>query len=167
MLIVRSLATMFTLLFLVGGGVVLGVICGRAYRRSRIQGKMPPKHKGLKLEVLAGDFTVCKVADYSGVNLTDKYCFIGKTGEENSLVCETSRVPANTAEREDGWRALRAAGTLDFSLIGILAELSAVLARKQIGIFVVSTYNTDYIFVKKDRLEEAVKALEAAGYPVI
>jgi hypothetical protein len=158
---------MFTLLFLVGGGVVLGVICGRAYRRSRMQGKMPPKHKGLKLEVLAGDFTVCKVADYSGVNLTDKYCFIGKTGEENSLVCETSRVPSNTAEREDGWRALRAAGTLDFSLIGILAELSAVLARRQIRIFVVSTYNTDYIFVKKDRLEEAVKALEAAGYPVI
>ncbi|MBR5313197.1 MAG: ACT domain-containing protein [Clostridia bacterium] len=121
----------------------------------------------MKLEVLAGDFTVCKVADYSGVDLADKYCFIGKTCEENSLVCETSRVPANTAEREDGWRALRVAGTLDFSLIGILAQLSAVLARKQIGIFVVSTYNTDYIFLKKDRLDEAVKALETAGYPVI
>jgi hypothetical protein len=160
-----SITTFLLLLPLIG--CLVGVICGRAYKRSRMQGKMPPKHKGLKLEVLAGDFTVCKVADYSGVNLTDKYCFIGKTGEENSLVCETSRVPSNTAEREDGWRALRAAGTLDFSLIGILAELSAVLARKQIGIFVVSTYNTDYIFVKKDRFEEAVKALEAAGYPVV
>ena len=148
-------------------GCLVGILCGRAYRRSRMQGKMPPKHKGLKLEVLSGDFTVCKVADYSGVDLADKYCFIGKTGEENSLVCETSRVPANTAEREDGWRALRVAGTLDFSLIGVLAQLSAVLARKQIGIFVVSTYNTDYIFLKKDRLDEAVKALEAAGYPVI
>lgn len=160
-----GITTLLLLLPLIG--CILGVICGRAYRRSRMQGKMPPKHKGLKLEVLAGDFTVCKVTDYSGVNPADKYCFVGKTGEENSLVCETSRVPANTTEREDGWRALRVAGKLDFALIGILAELSAVLARKNIGIFAVSTYNTDYIFLKKDRLEDAVSALEAAGYPVV
>ena len=158
--------TVFLLLFPLIG-CLIGVLCGRRYKRSRMRGKMPPKHKGLKLEVLAGDFTVCKVTDYSGVNLNDKYCFIGKTVEENSLVCETSRGPANTAEREDGWRALRVAGTLDFARVGILAELSAVLARKEIGIFAVSTYNTDYIFLKKDRLDEAVSALEAAGYPVV
>ncbi|MBQ2278002.1 MAG: hypothetical protein II333_05470, partial [Clostridia bacterium] len=62
-----NITTFLLLLPLIG--CLLGVICGRAYRRSRMQGKMPPKHKGLKLEVLAGDFTVCKVADYSGVNL--------------------------------------------------------------------------------------------------
>lgn len=160
-----NITTVLLLLFLIG--CLIGVLCGRTYRRRRVQGKMPPKHQGLKLEVLAGDFTVCRVTDYSGVNLTDKYCFIGKTCEENSLVCETSRVPANTEKREDGWRALRVAGTLDFSLVGILAQLSAVLARKNIGIFAVSTYNTDYIFLKKDRLDEAVKAFEAAGYTVV
>ncbi len=159
--------TVFLLLILAVVGAIAGFIGGRIYKKSRMQGKMTPKHKGLKLEVLAGDFTVCKVTDYGGVNLTDKYCFIGKTGEENSLVCETSRVPANTTEREDGWRALRIAGKLDFALVGILAELSAVLARKNIGIFAVSTYNTDYIFLKKARLDEAVSALEAAGYPVV
>ena len=160
-----NITTVLLLLFLTG--CLIGVLCGRTYRRRRMRGKLPAKHQGLKLEVLAGDFTVCRVADYIGVNLTDKYCFIGKTGEENSLVCETSRVPANTEKREDGWRALRVAGTLDFSLVGILAELSAVLARKNIGIFAVSTYNTDYIFLKKDRLDEAVKAFEAAGYTVV
>lgn len=167
MLIVRSLVTILNLILLVGGGVIAGVLCGRAYKRSRMQTKVTPKHKGLKLEALAGNFTVCKVTDYSGVNLSDKYCFIGKTGEENSLVCETSRVPANTTEREDDWRALRVAGKLDFALVGILAELSAVLARQNIGIFAVSTYNTDYIFLKKSRFEEAAAALEKAGYPVV
>ena len=161
------IVTLINMFLLVGAGAFLGVLCGRAYKRSRMQGKLPQKHKGLKLEVLAGDFTVCKVTDYRGVDLSDRYCFVGKTNEENSLVCETSRVPENTTERVDGWRALRVAGTLDFALVGILAELSAVLARKNIGIFAVSTYNTDYIFLKKVCLEEAVKALETAGYKVV
>ncbi len=161
------LVQLFNLIVLAAVGCIIGVICGRAYKRSRMQGKVPPKHKGLKLQVLARDFTVCKVMDYSGVDLAAKYCFVGKTDEENSLVCETSRVPANTTEREDGWRALRIAGTLDFSLVGILAELSAVLARNKIGIFAVSTYNTDYIFVKKDRLDDAVRVLQQTGYTVV
>lgn len=161
------LVQLINLLLLVGGGAIIGVICGRAYKRRRMQAKATPMHKGLKLEVLARDFTVCKVTDYSGVDLADRFCFVGKTEEENSLVCETSRVPANTTEREDGWRVLRIAGTLDFSLVGILAELSGVLARQNIGIFAVSTYNTDYIFLKKDRLDDAVRALEAAGYTVV
>lgn len=166
MLIARSLLIIINLLLLLGGGLIVGVLCGRAYKRRRMQTNVTPKYKGLTLEALAGTFTVCKVTDYSGVNLSDKYCFIGKTGEENSLVCETSRVPANTTEREDDWRALRVAGKLDFALVGILAELSAVLARRNIGIFAVSTYNTDYIFLKNARFEEAVSALEKAGYPV-
>lgn len=164
--IVGTLVTIINLLLLIAPGAIIGVLCGRAYKRRRMQAKVTPKHKGLTLEALAGNFTVCKVTDYSGVNLSDKYCFIGKTGEENSLVCETSRVPANTTEREDDWRALRVAGKLDFALVGVLAELSAVLARQNIGIFAVSTYNTDYIFLKNARFEEAVSALEKAGYPV-
>ncbi len=147
-------------------GAIAGFIGGRIYKKSRMRARMP-KHRGLKIEVLARDFTVCKVTDYSGVDLTERFCFVGKTDEENSLVCETSRVPSNTTERADGWRALRIAGTLDFSLVGILAELSAVLACQNIGIFAVSTYNTDYILLKKDRLEDAVRELEAAGYTVV
>lgn len=160
----RIAHTLFQLLLIAVLGFVIGSLCGRKYRKSRTP---HPNHKNLRLEVLARDFTVCKVTDYAAVDLADKYCFIGKTDAENSLVCETSRVPPNTTEREDNWRALRISGTLDFSLIGILAEISTVLARQKIGIFAVSTYNTDYIFLKKDRLDDAVRALESAGYSVV
>ena len=70
--------------------------------------------------------------------------------------------------RDDGWRAFRVEeGPLDFSLVGILARISAVLAENQIGIFAVSTFNTDYILVKKDNFPKAQKALISAGYIVI
>ena len=158
--------TIVLLLLLAVIGALAGFIGGWIYKKSRMRARMP-KQKGLKIEVLARDFTVCKVTDYSGVRLSDRFCFVGKTDEENSLVCETSCVPSNTTERADGWRALRIAGTLDFALVGILADLSAVLAREKIGIFAVSTYNTDYILLKKDRIDDAVRALEAAGYTVV
>ena len=69
--------------------------------------------------------------------------FTAKTDEENFLVCLTKDVPPNATERDDGWRTFRIQGTLDFSLIGILSEISGILADNKIGIFAVSTYNTD------------------------
>lgn len=63
-------------------------------------------------------FSVCKVADYSKVNLESDFCFIGKTDEENSLVCLTEAVPDNTTERDDGWKAFRIQGVLDFHWLG-------------------------------------------------
>ena len=58
-------------------------------------------------------------------------------------MCLTKDVPPNATERDDGWRTFRIQGTLDFSLIGILSEISGILADNKIGIFAVSTYNTD------------------------
>ena len=69
-------------------------------------------------------------------------------------------------ERDDGWKALRIIGILDFSLIGILARISSVLAENRIGIFAVSTFNTDYIFVKKNDFDKSIKALEDAGFSI-
>ena len=111
-------------------------------------------------------FSVCKVADYSGVDLTKPFCFTGTTDEENSLVCPETLVPANTIERDDGWRGFRIKGQLDFSLIGILARISEVLASNEIGIFAISTFNTDYILTKEENFEKAKKALENAGYVI-
>ena len=76
--------------------------------------------------------------------------FCGKTDEELSLVCLTKDVPAAAEPRDDGWKAFRIQGVLDFSLMGILSKLSGILAENHIGIFAVSTYNTDYILVKKE-----------------
>ena len=77
--------------------------------------------------------TVCKVASIREIDLDAGFCFIGKTDEELSLVCETKNVPASAAEREDGWRAFRVRGVLDFSLVGILAGLTRALAERGIA----------------------------------
>jgi len=121
----------------------------------------------MEIKILDDNFSVCKVTDYSFVDLKSQYCFIGKTDEENSLVCMTDDVPANTTERDDGWRAFRIQGILDFSLIGILSEISTLLAKNEIGIFAVSTYNTDYILTKKENFDKAIDALLKAGYHVV
>ena len=117
--------------------------------------------------VLPGLFSVCQVEDYSQVDLDAEYCFIGKTDEEKSLVCRTGDVPDNTIQQSDGWRAFRIKGVLDFSLIGILAEISGALARYEVGLFAISTFNTDYILVKDKDYKRAVKALTSEAYRII
>lgn len=85
----------------------------------------------IEIKRLNQDFSVCKVIDYSLVNLNAEYSFIGKTDEEKSLVCLTSDVPPNVIERDDGWKGFRIQGILDFSLIGILSKIAEILAKKQ------------------------------------
>ncbi len=89
---------------------------------------------------------------------------MGKTDEEISLVCKTEDTPNNTKARDDGWQAFRIQEVLDFSLIGILSKITGILADNKIGIFAVSTYNTDYILVKKENFDSAISALDVAGY---
>lgn len=120
----------------------------------------------MKLEKLPDDLTVCKLAPDAQIDPAAGFYFLCKTDEEVSLVCRTACVPAETVAREDGWRAFRIQGVLDFSLTGILAGISAVLAGSGIGIFAVSTYNTDYILVKAENFARAMTALEAAGYEI-
>ena len=90
-----------------------------------------------------------------------------KTDEEMSLVCKTNDVPKNTTERDDGWKGFRIQGVLDFSLIGILSKLSGILAENNIGIFAVSTFNTDYILIKTENYEKALSVLSAEGYTIV
>lgn len=120
-----------------------------------------------ELKKLDQDFSVCKVKDYALVDLSAEYCFIGKTDEENSLVCATSDVPSNVVERDDGWRGFRIQEVLDFSLIGILAGIAETLAGNGISIFTISTYNTDYVLVKKESCQRALDILERAGYEIV
>ncbi len=120
----------------------------------------------MELLLLPYDLTVCKVADIADIDLSREFYFIGRTDEEISLVCRTEDTPVNTTEREDGWRSFRICGVLDFSLIGILSRISGILADNGIGIFAVSTYNTDYILVKDENYDKAVRVLSEAGYKV-
>lgn len=121
----------------------------------------------MELKKIEHRLTVCKVADISDIDVTADFYFIGKTDEELSLVCRTEDTPQETIEREDGWRGFRIQGVLDFSLIGILSKISGILAENNIGIFAVSTYNTDYILVKEESFDRALEALASEGCDII
>ena len=121
----------------------------------------------MHLKKLEQDFSVCKVEDLSKVNLDSEFCFIGKTDEEKSLVCLTDNVPSSATVCATGWKAFRIQGILDFSLIGILSRISTLLADNKIGIFAISTYNTDYILVKQENYDKALDILLKAGYKIV
>lgn len=89
------------------------------------------------------------------------------TPSEASYVMEAHLVPPEATAINTGWRALMAAGPLDFSLTGILSSIAAPLAEARISIFAVSTFDTDYVLVKEDTLAAAVAELRAAGHEVL
>ena len=118
----------------------------------------------MRLQIIEGKFSVCKVENLRAVNFNIPWLFVGKTDAEISVV--TVDVPHATLAREDGWRALRVAEKMDFGLTGVLAGISTVLAKAGISIFAVSTFDTDYLLVKAENLGLAQTALEAGGYSI-
>jgi hypothetical protein len=90
---------------------------------------------------------------------------ITRTADELSIVCEIDVIPGDV-RAERGWRGLQVAGTLDFSLTGILASLAAPLAAARVSIFAISTFDTDYILVRTEALDQAVDCLRRAGHDV-
>ena len=120
----------------------------------------------MDIKVIDKEFAVCKINDVTEVNFNDKFCFVGKTDEELSLVCSSEFVPKNTIVCDSGWRAFRIEGILDFSLTGILARAANILANAKIPIFAVSTYNTDYILIKNEFFQKALDVLKENNYVI-
>jgi len=120
----------------------------------------------MELEVINRRFAVCKLESIESIKLNDEYFFIGKTTEEISLVCDEASIPNNCIEQDKGWQAFKIKGTLDFSLVGILAKISTILADNSISIFAISTYNTDYILIKEENFEKAISILKEKNYKV-
>ena len=120
----------------------------------------------MKLKKLRYDFTVCQVARAEDIDLEHEFSFIARTDEELSLVCKTADTPQNTTARDDGWKGFRIQGVLDFSLIGVLSKISGILAENGIAIFAVSSFNTDYILVKKNHYDKAMEVLADTGYTI-
>ena len=119
------------------------------------------------LETLTQAFTVCKPLTAKDIDMDIPFCFAARTDGELSLVCPTECTPAHTTAREDGWRAFRVAGSMAFSMVGVLARLTDRLAAAQVSVFAVSTFDTDYVLVKADRLETALAALAADGMDIV
>lgn len=123
----------------------------------------------LTLELLKENYSVCRLDANATVPIWGQegnFYSITKTKDELSIVCETQYVPENVKVVESGWRIFKILGPLDFSLIGILSKISLLMAECKISIFALSTYDTDYIMVKEEKVEEAIKALKRAGYEV-
>jgi hypothetical protein len=122
----------------------------------------------LDLTPLPERLAVCRLpadAPLPAWAMTGPWSSITRTADELSIVCREREAPGDViAER--GWRALKVAGPLDFGLTGVLAALAGPLAEAGVSLFAVSTYDTDYVLVKADRLAEAVRALIAAGHRV-
>jgi hypothetical protein len=94
-----------------------------------------------------------------------KFFSLTRTTDELSIVCADQAVPMNVAA-ERGFRMFAVEGPLDFSLTGVLASIAAPLAEAGVSLFAISTYDTDYVLVRNDRVDEAVDALRAAGWEV-
>jgi hypothetical protein len=124
--------------------------------------------QGLTLALLSDSFAVCRLrADENIPNwaLSGSFCSLTRTPDELSIVCSQELVPEGV-QAVRGWRSLKVEGKLDFTLVGILSSLTSSLAHVGIVVFVISTYDTDYIFVKGSDLDRAVAALRNAGHDV-
>jgi hypothetical protein len=120
----------------------------------------------MELQKLKQDFTICKVNKIERIDFGQDFLFLAKTDDEISLVCESSAVPKDVLVAEVGWKALKIVGVLDFSMVGVLAKISGVLAVAGISIFAVSTYNTDYVLMKDECFEKGIQVLVDSGYTV-
>ena len=123
----------------------------------------------LTLELLPDVYSICRLdpqADIPSWVLAGDFLSITRTKNELSLVCSQERVP-HGVECDKGWRCIMVRGPLDFSLVGILASLTSSLAEADISIFVISTYETDYLLVKGENLRRAVLKLKEAGHDVV
>ena len=123
----------------------------------------------LTLKLLSEKYGVCRLDVWEGIpEWADKGEFysITKTSDELSIVCRESNIP-NNIKREGDWRILKVEGPLDFSLIGILSSISTLLAKEKISVFVISTYDTDYILIKEKEISKAVNLLLNERYNII
>ena len=132
------------------------------------EGKSPVTVEGIRLLSVPGLFAVCKLATGSPIPTwatTGDLFSVTRTADELSVVCRQEVVPEGvTCERD--WCCLRVAGTMPFTLVGVLASLTTPIARAGVGVFAFSTYDTDYLLVKTGEMHKAVAALRADGHEV-
>jgi hypothetical protein len=126
------------------------------------------ERRPLRLEIVPGTYAVCRLAaaePVPGWAASGPFVSVTRTEAELSVVCPEGAVPAGV-RKEPGWRCLRVVGPLGFGMTGVLASLAGPLASSGVSIFVVSTYDTDYLMVQHRDLERGKDALERAGHTV-
>jgi len=128
---------------------------------------LPPRLE-LDLDLVPGRFAVCRLPPEAPLPeelQAQALVSSTRTAEELSIVCREELAPP-AARRENGWRCLRLRGPVVFSLVGVVASLTVPLAAAGVSVFVLSTFDTDYLLVKEAQLERAAAALASAGHRV-
>ena len=123
----------------------------------------------LAMKLLKEKYGVCRLEVKDSTPdwaITGEFYSITKTSDELSILCSEGNIPSGVKCERD-WRILKVEGPLDFSLVGILSSIAAVLAKVKISVFVISTYDTDYILVKEKNLTKSIDSLQAEGYNII
>ena len=123
----------------------------------------------LALKAVAGSFAVCRLP--AGSALPDwfrpgPFATVSWTDDELSILCEELQVPAET-QCERGWRCLMLQGPFAFDQTGILLQVLQPLAEAKIGIFALSTFDTDYVLVKDHAFAQAKRVLVASGLTIV
>jgi hypothetical protein len=112
---------------------------------------------------MPGRYAVCRLA--ADADVPAAFFSVTRTPDELSVVCAEDLAP-HGARCEGGWRIFQVAGPLEFTLTGVLAAIAAPLANASVSIFAISTFDTDYVLVKEEKLARAVEALRGAGHRV-
>ena len=118
------------------------------------------------LTLLPGEYAICQLPPEAiALTVATRSIFLSvtRTADELSVVCRADAAPA-ASRVEVGWRCLKLAGPFAFDEVGVLASVAAPLAEAEVGIFAISTYNTDYVLVKAAQLDAALAALRGAGH---
>ncbi len=126
------------------------------------------KFKPLHLQVIPDRYGIIKLPSTSDIPSWVLDCSvynITKTPDELSIVCSQNVIPEEIL-CERGWKGLRVMGHLSFNSTGVVESIAKPLAEDEISIFTVSTFDTDYVFVKESQLDQTVNCLKAAGHHV-
>jgi hypothetical protein len=127
------------------------------------------KPQSFLITVLPDLYAVCRLGAAEKIPawaLASGFCSVTRTGDELSILCSQELVPEGV-EAAKGWKSFKVEGKLPFNLVGVLYSLSSTLAQAGISIFAVSTYNTDYLFIKATDMEKGVAALRNAGHDIL
>ena len=121
----------------------------------------------LRISILPGRFAVSRLAADAEVPawMRGTFTSVTRTHDELSIICDDDAVP-DDVKSERGWRGLRVEGPIPFEMTGVAAALIAPLAEARISVFLLATYDTDYLLLKEEVFERAVEILRASGHDI-
>jgi hypothetical protein len=121
----------------------------------------------LRIRVLPQRCAVCRLAPDAPIPEWARGAFVSvtRTAAELSVVCDEAGVPADVAAQR-GWRALEVEGPIPFETTGVAAAIVSPLAEAKLSVFMVATFDTDYVLVKAESLDDALAALKRAGIEI-